>query len=143
MVYEVTEGRHRIRLTCRVNPSRAHLVRQQQGLSPDGNEILTVPKPHSPLQHFPGFLAEHNEQPELLTPPCAGSSQQWLGVMAAGGDCSPPGKPLGITGHILWPDHQGCFSLLLGSCKNKTQLQKIRVSCLFGKASRAGVCVYV
>lgn len=55
-----------------------------------------------------------------------------------------PGSLLERVGCVLWPHHQGYFSLLLGSCKKRNPAVKNKsLFSIWQCLSGAGVCVCV
>lgn len=140
--YKATQGGH---VLCAGLPAALHSHRsspsepwrgpsltqqQQHGAEPcceAAPAILPVPKPRSPLLLLLSFSAKHNEQPKLYYyAPRADSSQRssvWRQLAEARphGNCLLsvlPGSLLKSVGHVLWPNHQGYFSLLFGRCRN-------------------------
>lgn len=127
---------------CKATPTRAAPCPGSSGMgrmSPALNELLRSLLCQS-LVHLcnisSGFwLSTTNSQSLIsthpaLSPRSSGASPQRRSVRAAA-EARPrsdallsllPGSLLKSVGHVLWPDHQGYFSLLLGSCKNETQL---------------------
>lgn len=144
------------RSVCSANPTRAHLWPSSSTASKHCQNNLVQPSLRQSLIHHctisSGFwLRETSGQNFINTHSvlgaCRPAAAQCDGSLQRRGctsDCLLsvlPGSLLKSTGHVLWPDHQGCFSLLLGSCKNESQLLKISLFSIWQGSS--GVRVFV